>query len=189
MTTDQNKQPDEKHEIADTVETPESFLASLKQKVKNSGNSVLVVDDELAIRRLVSRSIRKSCPDVNIVEALNGKEALEKLSELREKTRRDPVFIVTDLNMPVMDGWEFINELEKDYRSKGKSQGIPVIVLSSTSGEKGFLFTRRSVHGGKCNYSPLITIAKESCIDATKYDATGEKGLISWIGYFLQYAQ
>ena len=92
--------------------------------------------------------------------------------------------IVLDLNMPVMNGWDFITELKKDYESAGKALGIPIIVLSSTSGEKGALFLKKSVHNAK--YSPLVTVAKESCVDKSKYNAKDEQGLEAWLQYFLK---
>jgi len=165
-----------------------AFLDKVKAQLGATGNVVLVVDDELTVRKVVARSIKKASPDVTIVEALNGDDALQKLRGLREKTHREPLFIVTDLQMPVMDGWTFIAHLQKEYEARGQHQGIPVIVLSVTSGEKGLPFMKVSVHGKKCTYSPLITVAKESCIDASKYDAKGEHGLLSWVQYFLQYA-
>ena len=103
----------------------------------------MVVDDDLPARRLVSRTIEKFSPDVTIIEALNGKEALKKLREMRDKGGGDPLLIVTDLNMPIMDGWELIADLKQDYESRGKRQGIHIIALSSTSGEKGILFMRQ----------------------------------------------
>ena len=47
------------------------------------------------------------------------------------------------------------------------------------------MFFGKSVHGEKCKYSPLATVAKEDCIKPVKYDAQGEKGLIGWLKFFL----
>jgi CheY-like chemotaxis protein len=160
------------------------LLDSIKRRMDPTSNTVIIVDDERAIRRRVARDIQKNDPGIVIIEAGNGQEALEKLEEVRQTYRRDPLLMVIDLNMPVMDGWTLIAALKKDYESRGESQGIPVIVLSSTAGEKGFVF-KKSVHHGKTGYAPLISIAKESCIDPTKYDASGEKGLMSWLKYFM----
>jgi CheY-like chemotaxis protein len=90
--------------------------------------------------------------------------------------------------MPIMNGWEVIEALKKDYESRGQRQGIPIIVLSSTTGESGVVFFKKSVHAGKSGYSPLVSVAKEACIDPTKYDAKGEKGLAAWMRHFLRYA-
>ncbi len=164
-----------------------TLLASIKSQMDPSNNSVLLVDDEKSIRRRVARDIQGTSKNISIFEAGNGKEALAKLEEIRSTRKRDPLFIVLDLNMPVMTGWEVIDALRKEYESKGKAQGIPIIVLSSTSGEKGSLpFFRKSVHDDKSGYSPLVTIAKEACINSSKYDAQGEEGLMAWIKFFMK---
>ncbi len=160
------------------------LIDSIERRMDPDSNTVLLVDDERAIRRRVARDIKKTDSTIVIVEASNGKEALEKLAEIREDYKRDPILIVMDLNMPVMNGWDCIKALKKDYESRGEPHGIPVVVLSSTSGEKGMAIFKKSVHGGKSGYTPLVSVAKESCIDATKYDAKGEKGLMAWLKYF-----
>lgn len=164
------------------------LLDSIQRRMDPDSNTVLLVDDERAIRRRVARDIKENDPKILIFEAGDGREALTKLEEIRERFKRDPLFIVLDLNMPIMTGWEVIETLKKDYEGKGLTQGIPIIVLSSTTGETGMLFLRKSVHSGKSGYSPLVSIAKEACIDPTKYDARGERGLGAWMKHFLKYS-
>lgn len=45
--------------------------------------------------------------------------------------------------------------------------------------------TKKIVHGSKTGYSPLVTVAKEVCVDKSRYDAAGERGLIRWLEYFV----
>lgn len=162
------------------------FLQTIKGNMSTSRNIVLIVDDEKAIRMNVVRDVKKFDPDALIFEAGNGLEALDHVLAIRKKYFKDPLLIVLDLNMPVMDGWEVINRLKRDYEEKGRAAGIPIIVLSSTSGEKGgFLSGKKSVHDGKSGYSPLVSIAKESCIDRSRYDSAGEKGLLAWLKFFM----
>jgi len=161
------------------------LLESIKQRMDPKSNTVLVVDDERGIRKFVVRNIKRSDPTIVPYEAANGKEALEKLAEIRKRYERDPLFIILDLNMPVMDGWETLKALKHDYESAGHTQGIPVIILSSTSGEKGLVF-KKSVHAGRAGYSPMISVAKESCVDPAKYDAEGARGLDAWIKHFIR---
>ena len=161
------------------------LLATIKRNIDPSSNTVLLVDDERSIRAKVARDVKMFDSTIVVHEAGNGQEALKKLDEIRKKYYRDPLFIVLDLNMPVMDGWEVIKTLKKEYEDKGKPAGIPIIVLSSTSGEKG-IFLKHSVHDGKSGYEPLVAIAKETCTEKTRYDATGEKGLMPWLKHFLK---
>lgn len=186
MAERKRRQPDDSA-LQDSKKDSEAYsqlLDSIKRRMDPESNTVLIVDDERAIRRRVARDIKKNDRSMVIYEAGNGQEALEQLEEIRETYKKDPVLMVVDLNMPVMDGWELINHLKKDYETRGEHQGIPIIVLSSTAGEKGFLF-KKSVHRGKSGYAPLVNVAKETCIDPTKYDASGEKGLMAWLKYFM----
>lgn len=162
------------------------MVASIRQRLDPKSNTVLIVDDERAIRRLVARNIQKSDATVVVHEAANGQEALEQLEKIRCTYERDPLFIVLDLNMPIMDGWETIRLLKEEYETAGDVQGIPIIVLSSTSGEKGLTFFRKSIHGGKSGYVPLVSIAKEACKDPSRYDAVGDNGLDAWMGHFIR---
>jgi CheY-like chemotaxis protein len=164
------------------------LLETIERNTDPRTNTVLIVDDSKMIRMAVSKSITENDKRLVVVEAADGQEALARLAEIRQSRQREPLFIVTDLEMPVMDGWTFIEKLKEDYQSRGLHQGIPVIVLSSSSGEKGLLFFRKSVHGDKSGYNPLVTVAKAECLKAAKYDAKGEKGLKAWVRHFLRYA-
>ncbi len=176
----------ERFEVEDAGQSYASVLESIKQNMDPDNNTALLIDDERGIRKMVARSLKNFAPNLVIFEAGNGKEGLETLEKIRNTHNRDPLLIVLDLNMPIMNGWDFIVELKKDYEAAGKQFGIPIIVLSSTSGEKGALFMKKSVHGGKSGYQPLATVAKESCIDKTHYDTQEEQGLDKWLKYFLE---
>lgn len=161
------------------------LIASIRRNIDPRSNTVLLVDDERGIRAKVARDVKKFDPTIVVYEASNGKDALEKLAVIRNNFLRDPLFIVLDLNMPVMDGWEVISKLRDEYEAKGLKAGVPIIVLSSTSGEKGrTIFTKQSVHDGKARYTPLVSVAKEICVDKSHYDVAGEKGLMTWLEYF-----
>lgn len=176
----------ERFELEEDGQSYSSVLASIKQNMNPDNNTALLVDDERGIRKMVARSLKNFAPNLAIFEASNGKEGLEVLAKIRKTHHRDPLLIVLDLNMPVMNGWDFIEILKKEYEATGKNFGIPIIVLSSTSGEKGALFMKKSVHGGKSGYEPLATVAKESCIDKSRYDTEEGKGLEKWLKYFLE---
>ena len=80
---------------------------------RNKGK-ILIVDDEMMIRKLFSTLIAMSCPELDIEQAENGREAVDKFSSGHHGV------IIMDLMMPVMDGicaFEAISELcdEKDW--------------------------------------------------------------------------
>lgn len=90
--------------------------------------TILVVDDEAAIRTLVRKFLEKASYDV--LEAENGKKALEIF-----KNRKDIELILLDLMMPEMDGYEVCKEIRKDST-------VPIVMLTAKDTEtdeiKGF---------------------------------------------------
>ncbi len=86
------------------------------------GNEVLVVDDNPATRHLIGLYLKRH--GYTLLEAENGLEALEKLAQ-------GPVdLIITDLNMPQMDGVALTRALKQD-QALGT---IPVLILTSEDG-------------------------------------------------------
>ena len=83
------------------------------------GWTVLVVDDEHDSLDVARRILNYYGAEVVI--AINGQEGLELA---RAHT---PRFIISDLSMPVMDGWEFIENMKKDHHLAA----IPVIALTA----------------------------------------------------------
>ncbi len=87
--------------------------------------TILVVDDTLTMRGLLTESL--STLGYICLSARDGREALQVLAQVGQV---DAVF--TDLEMPVMNGFEFLQECRK-HHSKAK---LPIVVLSSRNGEK-----------------------------------------------------
>ena len=81
--------------------------------------SVLVVDDSALMRNLIGRMIESTSGLVVADKAMNGRFALEKIP------RVNPDIIVLDLEMPEMNGIEFLRERKK------RGINIPVVILSS----------------------------------------------------------
>ncbi|MEI6422866.1 MAG: response regulator [Lentisphaerota bacterium] len=179
----------ERFDVETNGQSYSGLLASIEKNMDPETNTVLLVDDEVGIRKMVARSLAGFSPDLHIYEASNGLEGLKVLAHIREKHKRDPLLIVLDLHMPVMNGWDFISALKKEYEDAGETAGIPIVVLSSTSGEKGVLFMKKSIHDGKSGYTPLATVAKESCVDKNRYDTDAKKGLTSWLKFFVKDAK
>jgi len=81
--------------------------------------TILIVDDSLSIRQIVGVTLRQA--GFAVVEGSNGQEGLAQLTTQRVD------LVVTDLNMPVMDGIAFI----KNIRGQPKTKGIPVLMLTT----------------------------------------------------------
>lgn len=87
---------------------------------------ILIVDDSGTARMLIKRCIEiAGYADADFVESKHGEEALVQLEA--EK----PDLVVTDLNMPVMDGMELLRRI----RSREELADVPVIVVTSTGNE------------------------------------------------------
>ena len=97
---------------------------------------ILCVDDDPITLMLCKMVISKSSFSKEIITAQNGEEALNyfdnlKLNNLGEKINKYATLVFLDLNMPVMDGWDFLDHFSKEeYTSFFKD--TKVIVLSST---------------------------------------------------------
>ena len=89
------------------------IIKSIKRNMNPARNTVMIVDDEKGIRMKIAREVKSFDPSMVIFEATNGAEALETLDFIRTTYILDPLLIVLDLNMPVMDGWEVINRLKE----------------------------------------------------------------------------
>ena len=90
------------------------------------GKNVLLVDDSSTMRKIIGRSLRQAGIDFdNIFEASDGVEALEVL----EKEEVD--IVLSDINMPNMDGITFLKE--KSTRESIKD--IPVLMISTETGD------------------------------------------------------
>jgi two-component system chemotaxis response regulator CheY len=81
----------------------------------------LVVDDSATMRRIVGNSL-KNLGFQDFVEAVDGKDALEKLNSDSEIN-----FVITDWNMPVMSGLE----LTKAIRASEKFKDIPILMVTT----------------------------------------------------------
>jgi signal transduction histidine kinase/CheY-like chemotaxis protein len=95
-------------------------LTRLLQKYRKTGEgTVLVIEDDEAIRQLLRRLLQRN--GWQVAEAQNGREGLEQVG------RAVPSLILLDLMMPEMDGFEFASRL----RANEAWRSIPVVVLTA----------------------------------------------------------
>ncbi|PLS69233.1 MAG: hybrid sensor histidine kinase/response regulator [Cyanobacteria bacterium M5B4] len=86
--------------------------------------TILVVDDSLTARQTLALTLARS--GYEVIQASDGREALAKLKEHSIKA------VFCDVEMPVMNGFEFLTNCRKEY----PPDRLPVIMLTSRSGER-----------------------------------------------------
>ncbi len=118
----------------------------------------LIVDDSSVMRKIVERSLRQAGIDLaQVFEAANGAEALDILSANRVD------LILSDINMPVMDGLEFVRQLQ----GLTNARGTPVVMITTegsesnvmqalSSGAKGYIRKPFSAEQVKEHVLPIL---------------------------------
>ena len=101
--------------------------------------TILVVDDSPTVVKFVSFSLKNR--GFKVVTACDGMDAVEKLSNLPD----DIDLVITDLNMPNLDGYGLIETI----RQNEKYQATPIIILSSENGEQDRV---RGMEAGATSY-------------------------------------
>jgi chemotaxis family two-component system sensor histidine kinase/response regulator PixL len=120
--------------LAQWQETEETSGLPLEGKSQSSmpllpmdaySRSILVVDDSLTTRQNVTLTLQKF--GYQVIQAGDGREALDQL-----KAHPQIKAVVSDVEMPNMNGFEFLSACRKNY----SKEQLPVIMLTSRSGSK-----------------------------------------------------
>ena len=107
--------------------------------------TVLIVDDSTVMRKVVERTLRQAGLDLDeVLDAANGQDALAVL-RARNEGAAPLKLILSDINMPVMDGFEFVEAM----RAEHLMQGVPVIMITTEGSEP---HVRRALAAGAAGY-------------------------------------
>jgi two-component system chemotaxis response regulator CheY len=100
----------------------------------------LIVDDSSVMRKIVERALRQAGLESLVVyEAASGAEGIE---QLRTKTVD---LILSDINMPTMDGLEFVRQI----KAQNLAPGIPVVMITTESSEE---HVKQAIQAGARGY-------------------------------------
>ena len=128
-------------------------------------NCILVVDDELRMRKLIKDFLKAK--GYSILEAEDGEKALEVFEENKNKI----TLILLDVMMPKLDGWSVLRQIRQDSK-------VPIIMLTARGEEQDELF---GFELGVDEYiskpfSPKILVARvEAILKRTTKDTTEVK--------------
>jgi chemosensory pili system protein ChpA (sensor histidine kinase/response regulator) len=107
-----------------TGKSVDSGLGELRASAPNAVPLVLVVDDSITVRRVTQRLLQREGYRVTL--AADGLQALERLQQER------PAVVLSDIEMPRMDGFDLVRNLRNDPRLAD----LPVIMITSRIAEK-----------------------------------------------------
>ena len=97
--------------------------------------AILVIDDEITIAEMLCAFLEEQ--GWQVTKASNGQEGLERLASVQ------PAVVVSDVMMPLLDGWELCRSMQADARY----QSIPLVLMSAVR-------TSSSLAG--CHYAALL---------------------------------
>lgn len=144
--------------------------------------TVFIVDDEKSIRTGLGYLIRSSFRNVDIVEAANGVEAMDKLHKLPYGSQ--PVLMVIDIRMPGMDGLALCKKM-KDEQIVMKTAFI--------SGYKDFEYAQQAIRYGVSDYllkpvnpSDILRLVSDAVVEVQK---CGEEAAFANTGEAQQVAE
>ena len=102
----------------------------------------LIIDDSAVMRKVIERALHQAGLDLSeVVQASNGEEALQILRE----DAGNLALILSDINMPVMDGLQFLEQRRKE----NLAQGVPVVMITTEGSEP---FVLRAIAAGAQGY-------------------------------------
>lgn len=104
----------------------------------------LIIDDSAVMRKVIERALRQAGLELSeVLQASNGEEALQTLRENQGSGAL--ALILSDINMPVMDGLQFLEARKQE----NLAQGVPVVMITTEGNES---FVLRAIAAGAQGY-------------------------------------
>jgi CheY-like chemotaxis protein len=129
--------------------------------------SILLVDDDEINNFISIKLIKKAIANANISACLNGRLAIDELSAIqKDDPKKLPDFILLDINMPIMNGWEFLDEYKRIHLDPAGKSKIFIISSSVFSNDIS-----------KAHSYPLVKnfVSKPLSVEKIKEMLTGEE--------------
>jgi two-component system, chemotaxis family, chemotaxis protein CheY len=104
----------------------------------------LIIDDSAVMRKVIERALRQAGLELSeVLQASNGEEALQTLRDNQGSV--ELALILSDINMPVMDGLQFLEARKQE----NLAEGVPVVMITTEGNES---FVLRAIAAGAQGY-------------------------------------
>ena len=93
--------------------------------------TILLVEDDPGHTRLIEKNLRRASITNEILAIADGQQALDYLfsqGQYARSERRSPLLVLLDLNLPGLDGYQVLEQMKRDDRTRR----IPVVILTTT---------------------------------------------------------
>lgn len=90
--------------------------------------NLLVIDDDDINIFIIKKIVEKTGSNIDMVSKSNGQQAIDYLKDAITQQQPLPHLVLIDINMPVMNGWEFVEA----YQELGIEQHMDMYILSSS---------------------------------------------------------
>jgi two-component system, chemotaxis family, chemotaxis protein CheY len=105
----------------------------------------LIIDDSAVMRKVIERALHQAGLNLSeVLQASNGEEALQALRD-DGRSANSLSLILSDINMPVMDGLQFLEQRRKE----NLASGVPVVMITTEGSEP---FVLRAIAAGAQGY-------------------------------------
>lgn len=112
---------------------------------------IFIIDDDPIYRMIVSRTINKIDPSLTINQCENGEIGLAMLQSERNTTHE--IVVLLDINMPILNGWVFLDEIKKS--NFYNILQLKIYIVSSSTDESDLLKSKQYVLEVPFYHKPL----------------------------------
>lgn len=130
-------------------------------------NCIYIIDDDAITLFGIRKLLQKNVACDNIYEFKNGKVAINALQRQIELDRDIPDIIFLDINMPIMDGWEFLNEFIKLPINKKVTINIITSSIDPCDERRWLEFKEITSHHIEFKNKPILSIGFNELIPIT----------------------
>lgn len=97
---------------------------------------ICIIDDDEIYIFLIKKSFEAMEIENEVISYLNGVDALDDLMQMKKNQKQLPTLILLDINMPIMDGWEFLFEFRKIQAEIPNKVAIYIVSSSIANEDK-----------------------------------------------------